>query len=1086
MIKKWFVSVFILLMGLNSFAQLDDFSLDVTVADETCDDNASLTFTITGAIPGSTFLYTVYKLPDVVNPVEVTNADTVTNLDSGTYLVVAEQSLNGESLSVEQEVVIENAIEPLTYTISSFSQNCTTGGVVTITTTSGMAAEYEIISGPETRPLQTSNVFQDLPEGTYNIRVFDVCGQGVVTTYTLVLEAATPVVSAPQFEDVITTGCTSAIITNTISYPEGVAISYPLTVTYTIYPPDGTEITDTVIYNEGVPNLLELEYQLDLYPGEQFTYDISITNSCGNQYGNTGMVVNPLPEISNNLVSLPCGEYYLTLSVLHYSPPFTIDLQSDAEGFNPVSYNPAHPGPFNEGSLTYGGEGNPIPEGNYTATITDACGRTASLEFSVDVENPVISATGRNNGCFSEFGRIIIGIASREIVSAEIIEGPPAYIEQNPQPFPHDVSPSINSAGRLVVNNLPVGDYIVRITDDCGQVHEVPVSVPVFVERDFTGTTQADCTIGFGSLEVSSGNGALTAITLIDAPDEYEPDTPVDISEAINSVTGDLYLDSLPEGIYVFEGTDVCGIVRTVTVNVVGYQPDDTPFTFDPNCGSFDILMSDTDNISVSPTYWLQELNTETGEWGHPATGVPYPEGTIPTEDNSFPLSNNQTTFNLTFSGDFRIIKAFESFGNGNQAKNCIIELGAFNYLNNPRINSFFKLNCSGNPDDIYIDADGIAPLNYFLIDPDTNQILLDNGTNNIFSGLAPGTYTFQVEDDCGNVSTKTQNINILPDLVTASQPANLFECVEPGEELNFEFDLSQQNETILGNQPANSYTITYHLTLADAENGTNAISEQFELTQPSVTIYASLVHNRITVCNDVVSFTLTIAENPELDIEQEYYLCEGSFVTVSAGNGYDSYLWSTGETSSFILVTEPGEYSVTVTNNNCSAAAQVVVTLSEPATSVWIDTEDWTVNNNVINVSAAGNGQYEYSLDGITYQAGGTFTGLEPGIYTVYVRDINECGIIEQEVVLLNYPKFFTPNGDGINETWRIPFSWFEENLTVVVFDRFGKVITSFDSESPGWDGTYNGRRLPSTDYWFLVTREDGRVHRGHFSMVR
>jgi gliding motility-associated-like protein len=1085
MVNKWLATVLFLLMGLSSFAQLDNFTLDITVADETCDDNASLTFLVGGGTQGATFLYTLYKQPDLVNPVEVTTETAVTNLDSGTYLVVAEQSLGGESLSVEQEVVIQNAIEPLTYTISSFSQNCTTGGVVTVTTTSGIPAQYEIISGPETRPLQTSNVFQDLEEGTYNIRVFDICGQGVVTTYTLVLEPATPIVSAPEFEDVITTGCTSAIVTNTITYPEGVVISYPLTVTYTVYPPDGTEIVETLTYTEGAPNLLELEYELDLYPGEQFTYDISITNSCGNQYGNTGMVVNPLPEISHTLMSLPCGDYYFEIDVLNFSPPFTIDLQSDAEGFNPVNYNPAHPGPFSEGSLTYGGEVNPVPEGNYTATVTDACGRTATLEFAVIVQDPAISATGRNNGCFSDLGRIIIGIASREIVAAEIINGPPAYIAQNPQPFPHDVSSSINSAGRLVVNNLPVGDYVVRVTDDCGHVYEVPVNVPVFVERDFTGTTQADCTIGFGSLEVSSGNGALTAITLADAPDEYGT-TPVDLSDAINTTTGDLYLDNLPEGTYVFEATDICGIERTVTVNVIGYQPDDTPFTFDPNCGSFDISMSDTDNISASPTYWLQELNTETGEWGHPATGVAYPEGTIPTEDNSFALQNGQTTFNLTFAGDFRIIKAFESFGNGSQAKNCIIELGAFNYLNNPRINSFFKLNCSGNPDDIYIDADGIAPLNYFLIDPATNQVILDNGTNNIFSGLAPGTYTFQVEDDCGNVSTKTQNINVLPDLVTANQPGNLFECVEPGEQLSFEFDLSQQNENILGDQPANSYTVTYHLTQADAENGTNAIAEQYTITQPLVTIYARLVHNRITVCNDVVSFTLSISENPELDIQQQYYLCEGSFVTVSAGNGYDTYLWSNGETSSSIMVTEPGEYSVTVTDNNCSASAQVTVSISEPATSVTVDTDDWTVNNNTIAVSASGTGQYEYSLNGITYQSESIFNGLVPGIYTVYVRDINGCGVIEQEVVLLNYPKFFTPNGDGINETWRIPFSWFEENLTVVIFDRFGKVISSFDSESPGWDGTYNGRRLPSTDYWFLVTRQDGRIHKGHFSMVR
>ena len=138
------------------------------------------------------------------------------------------------------------------------------------------------------------------------------------------------------------------------------------------------------------------------------------------------------------------------------------------------------------------------------------------------------------------------------------------------------------------------------------------------------------------------------------------------------------------------------------------------------------------------------------------------------------------------------------------------------------------------------------------------------------------------------------------------------------------------------------------------------------------------------------------------------------------------------------------------------------------------------------ISVFVSGIGNYEYSLDGLTYQDENVFTNLKAGIYTVYIRDINGCGIIKQDVALLNYPKFFTPNGDGINETWRIPFSWFEENLTVVIFDRYGKVITGFDANSPGWDGKYNGEKLPSTDYWFLVTREDGRIHRGHFAMIR
>jgi gliding motility-associated-like protein len=83
-------------------------------------------------------------------------------------------------------------------------------------------------------------------------------------------------------------------------------------------------------------------------------------------------------------------------------------------------------------------------------------------------------------------------------------------------------------------------------------------------------------------------------------------------------------------------------------------------------------------------------------------------------------------------------------------------------------------------------------------------------------------------------------------------------------------------------------------------------------------------------------------------------------------------------------------------------------------------------------------------------------------------------------------YPKFFTPNGDGYNDTWKIKLSDFEEGLTVKIFDRYGKLIKILKSDSDGWNGTYNEQELPATDYWFIVTRADGKEQKGHFSLKR
>ena len=88
------------------------------------------------------------------------------------------------------------------------------------------------------------------------------------------------------------------------------------------------------------------------------------------------------------------------------------------------------------------------------------------------------------------------------------------------------------------------------------------------------------------------------------------------------------------------------------------------------------------------------------------------------------------------------------------------------------------------------------------------------------------------------------------------------------------------------------------------------------------------------------------------------------------------------------------------------------------------IETKDWTDTENTITVFTTENGEYEYSIDGINYQESNVFSGLASGKYTVEVRDKNGCGTAKDEIFLLMYPKFFTPNGDGFNDTWKIKFS--------------------------------------------------------------
>ncbi|MFN3640655.1 MAG: T9SS type B sorting domain-containing protein, partial [Flavobacterium sp.] len=88
------------------------------------------------------------------------------------------------------------------------------------------------------------------------------------------------------------------------------------------------------------------------------------------------------------------------------------------------------------------------------------------------------------------------------------------------------------------------------------------------------------------------------------------------------------------------------------------------------------------------------------------------------------------------------------------------------------------------------------------------------------------------------------------------------------------------------------------------------------------------------------------------------------------------------------------------------------------------------------------------------------------------------------------NYPNFFTPNADGYNDTWNI--IGMEDpvyNAKIYIFDRYGKLLKQISPRGLGWDGTYNGQSMPSTDYWFTVTYEENgtpKEFRAHFSLKR
>jgi gliding motility-associated-like protein len=257
------------------------------------------------------------------------------------------------------------------------------------------------------------------------------------------------------------------------------------------------------------------------------------------------------------------------------------------------------------------------------------------------------------------------------------------------------------------------------------------------------------------------------------------------------------------------------------------------------------------------------------------------------------------------------------------------------------------------------------------------------------------------------------------------------------------------------------------------------------------------------TLVNAILDDTI-----PDFDVsEYGYVLCQdvGS-ITLETRNSQGNYTYSwRNETTPFpqnsssITVTSQGNYYVSaISEAGCiSDEKQIVVTKSEIPTISKGDviiTDDSTNNSIQVVNPTLGIGDYEFAIDNEfgNYTGIGFFQHLSPGIHTLFVRDKLGCGLASYQFSILAYPKFFTPNGDGENDFWTINGfdATFYVMTKITIFDRFGKLIYQIEPNSQGWNGDYQGKKLPSNSYWFrvLLTDINGNTieKSGSFSLIR
>ena len=492
------------------------------------------------------------------------------------------------------------------------------------------------------------------------------------------------------------------------------------------------------------------------------------------------------------------------------------------------------------------------------------------------------------------------------------------------------------------------------------------------------------------------------------------------------------------------------------------------------------------DNLAVVPgTNIPVKVNTVRG----PGTICPPANATYfdAFNDDNHPTNYNGQTVVLTAQADvipgqtYHIKLVIADEGNYRYDSAIFLGGGSFNFgidIGDDR------LIADGNPlcpsETLVVDATQTGATGYQWFQ---NDIALIGETNSTYTVISEGEYSVKI--NYGTLCQTTGNITIeyATDLIVNEDTFYLCDA-DDNQDGIMTFDLSTITPDLFTNLPS-SYTVSFFESTSSTIALPTIYTNTTAYNQP---VFARIMN--IQGCYSDYPVNLVIKTFNEIVTDEEVGLCETSSIILNAGSGFSSYTWNTTpvETTQSITVDTPGTYIVTLTNsNNCSKTKTFTVTTSGIATINDVIINDFS-DNNTITVDYSGLGVYEFSLDGTNYQSSAIFNNLNEGEYTVFVRDTKGCGEVSKSFYILDYPKFFTPNGDGTNDFWRIK-NLNKRNLqnsTIDIFDRYGKLVFQINPRNQVWDGNFNGYALPSSDYWFVIQLTDGKIVKGHFTLKR
>lgn len=269
-------------------------------------------------------------------------------------------------------------------------------------------------------------------------------------------------------------------------------------------------------------------------------------------------------------------------------------------------------------------------------------------------------------------------------------------------------------------------------------------------------------------------------------------------------------------------------------------------------------------------------------------------------------------------------------------------------------------------------------------------------------------------------------------------------------------------------------YTTTYFATEAQAKAGGNSTINAIQTIDSNKVFFIRIEKNG--ACPNYVKVNLNFKKPKKsaLLLDEPYVICKGETKDLDAGLGFTSYRWYRESSPSITIGTNhdiqnlsPDSYVVELEFNDCKFPQKVkIIEDTDPVI------DNVLIDGTIITVLVSGGTKpYQYALDNGSYQTSNIFTNVDLGSHTIYVQDLYGCSVFTKDFTLINTQNVITPNNDGFND-----FIDYSSLLTKLeprfeIYDRNGILVFKGDVNNQFiWNGTSNGRVLPTSSYWYIL----------------